>query len=113
MSADMSLPCSDHSFDVICMYSVITHQLPEDASIIFKISRREVQENGRLFFSAMIENGDFGHREWLPEAPTALSVYSTDLMERLLETAGWQILSFESRVPQGLPNQNTFLCSPK
>jgi len=94
------------------MYSVITHQLPDDAAVIFSLLRKHVRDDGRLFFSAAIEEGDFGYREQFPENPTALSVYSTDLMTQLIEAAGWRMLSFAPRVPGGLPNQETILCAP-
>jgi hypothetical protein len=94
------------------MYSVITHQLPDDAAVIFTLLRRHVKSDGRLFFSAAIEDGDFGYREGFPENPTALSVYSIDLINQLIEAAGWRMLSFAPRVPAGLPNQETILCLP-
>src|SRR5207302_6049806 len=72
------LPIGDQKFDIICMYSVITHQLPHDTAIIFKLLRRHVKEDGRLFFSAAVEEGNFGYREQFPDAPTALSVYTLD-----------------------------------
>jgi hypothetical protein len=94
------------------MYSVITHQLPDDAAVIFTLLRRQVRDNGRLFFYAAIEDGDFGYRERFPERPTELSVYSIDLITQLIEAAGWRMLSFAPRVPGGLPNQETILCAP-
>jgi hypothetical protein len=94
------------------MYSVITHQLPHDAAIIFKLLRRHVKQDGHLFFSAAVEEGDFGYREQFPDAPTALSVYSLNLISQLLHAAHWRVLSFAKRVPGGLPNQETILCAP-
>jgi SAM-dependent methyltransferase len=106
------LPVGERKFDIVCMYSVITHQLPHDTAIIFKLLRRRVKEDGHLFFSAAVEEGDFGYREQYPDAPTALSVYSLDLMTKLLDAARWRVLSFAKRVPGGLPNQETILCAP-
>lgn len=106
------LPVGERKFDVLCMYSVITHQLPHDAAIIFKLLRRHVKQDGHLFFSAAVEEGDFGYREQFPDAPTALSVYSLNLISQLLHAAHWRVLSFAKRVPGGLPNQETILCAP-
>src|SRR2546430_1510456 len=36
----LSLPIEDRLFDVICMFSVITHQIPDDARSLFTILRR-------------------------------------------------------------------------
>jgi SAM-dependent methyltransferase len=112
LSFDTVLPTAGRRFDLICMYSVITHQLRDDAAVIFTLLRRHVRDNGRLFFSAAIEDGDFGYRERFPERPTELSVYSIDLITQLIEAAGWRMLSFAPRVPGGLPNQETILCAP-
>jgi SAM-dependent methyltransferase len=112
LSGDSVLPICDRKFDIVCMYSVITHQLPDDAAAIFTLLRKQVKNDGRLFFSAAIEDGDFGYRERFPERPTELSVYSIDLITQLIEAAGWRMLSFAPRVPGGLPNQETILCAP-
>jgi len=50
MTADTLLPVGDRRFDLICMFSVITHQLPEDARALFAILRRYVRCGGHLFF---------------------------------------------------------------
>jgi len=112
LSVDTVLPIHDRKFDIVCMYSVITHQLPNDAGALFKILRRHVREDGHLFFSAAVEEGNFGYREQFPDAPTGLSVYSLDLLTQLLDAAHWRVLSFAKRVPGGLPNQETILCAP-
>lgn len=112
LSESTTLPIGDQKFDIVCMYSVITHQLPNDAAIIFKILRRHVKEHGHFFFSAAIEEGNFGYREQIPDAPTALSVYTLELLTRLLDLAHWRVLSFAKRVAGGLPNQETLLCAP-
>jgi SAM-dependent methyltransferase len=112
MSVDTVLPIGNRQFDLVSMYSVITHQLPEDAAAIFTLLRKACRSTGHLFFSAAIEDGDFGYRETMPEAPTALSVYSWDLIKRLVEEARWRITSFERRAAKGLPNQDTFVCVP-
>jgi SAM-dependent methyltransferase len=112
LERDTTRPIGDRLFDVICMFSVITHQLPEDAGAIFAILRRYVKAHGRLFFSASVEEGDFGYRENVPESPTALSIYSPDLLRELLETSGWRILSIAPRNLRGLPILHSLLCAP-
>lgn len=112
MNIDTTLPIGNHKFDLVCMWSVITHQLPDDASVIFKILRKACKKTGRLFFSAAIDDGIDEYREQIPEAPTALSWYSSKSIKQLVENAGWQITSFEPRVAEGLPNQDSFVCLP-
>jgi SAM-dependent methyltransferase len=106
------LPIGDKRFDVICMFSVITHQLPHDAQAIFAILRRYVKESGFLFFSACLAEGDFGYREHDPEKPTELSVYSKDLLSELLEREKWRVVSIEPESPRDLPILDSILCVP-
>ncbi len=112
LTPDTVLPVGDRMFDVMCMFSVITHQLPEDAQAIFRILRRHIKEKGHMFFSARLEDGDFGYREYFAEAPTHLSVYTPALLRTLLEKSGWRILSVEPRNPGGLPIADSLLCAP-
>jgi SAM-dependent methyltransferase len=109
---DTTLPVDQKMFDVICMFSVMTHQIPEDAAALFTILRRHVKDGGRLFFSATLEDGDFGYREMFPETPTANSVYALGRLTEILETNGWRILSVEGNNPRGLPIQDSLLCAP-
>jgi SAM-dependent methyltransferase len=106
------LPIGDRRFDVICMFSVITHQLPHDAQAIFAILRRHVKESGFLFFSACLAEGDFGYREHDPERPTELSVFSKDLLCELLEREKWRVVSIEPGSPRDLPILDSILCVP-
>jgi SAM-dependent methyltransferase len=112
LTVDTALPIGDRRFDVICMFSVITHQLPADAEALFKILRRYIKEDGQLFFSAALEEGDFGYAETAPEAPTACSIYSPTLLRILLQRSGWKIVSLEGKEPRGLPILDSLTCVP-
>jgi Methyltransferase domain. len=111
LTADTRLPIGDRMFDLICMFSVITHQIPEDTLSIFRIIRKYVKESGFLFFSAYLEKGDFGYREHRPEAPTALSIYSLNLLEELLGSAKWKVISVAPPLYDELV-MDSFLCAP-
>lgn len=113
MTVDTVLPIIDRHFDVICMFSVITHQLPEDAVALFNILRRYIKDYGRLFFSAALEEGDFAYAESVPETPTACSIYSPGLLRILLQRAGWEIVSLEGKGPRGLPILDSLVCVPR
>ena len=94
------------------MFSVITHQQPADAEAILTILRRYIRATGHLFFSATVEEGDFGYKEAVPAAPAAHSIYSIALLRSIVERCGWKIVSLEGKSPQGLPIQDSFLCTP-
>jgi SAM-dependent methyltransferase len=112
LGPDTRLPLGDRLFDVICMFSGITHQLPEDSQAIFSMLRRYVRPRGHLFFSVCLEEGDFEYRETDPNSPTGLSVYSQPFLMRLLTQAGWHVLSVVPRNPRGLPILASLLCAP-
>jgi SAM-dependent methyltransferase len=110
MTPEIVLPIGDRMFDVICMFSVITHQLPDDARSLFIILRRYIRDSGRLFFSATLEIGDFKYQENFPDKPTAHSVYTREFLTEILVATGWRVVSIEAKEPRGLPIQDSLLC---
>lgn len=113
MSPDRALPVGDRKFDSICMFSVITHQLPDDAAAIFAMLRRHIKDDGHMFFSASVEEGDVDYAERLPERPAGLSSYSDRLLRRLVAEAGWEIVSAVGKNPEDLPILDSFVCRPR
>jgi SAM-dependent methyltransferase len=111
LSPSTLLPVGNRTFDVLCMFSVITHQLAEDARSIFSILRRHVRMSGWLFFSVSLEEGDFGYRERTPECPAELSIYTPTLMKSLVQSAGWRIVSIKPANDQDLPILDSILCT--
>jgi SAM-dependent methyltransferase len=107
------LPIGGLKFDIICMFSVITHQTPEDSKIIFRLLRRCIRPDGHLFFSADIREMDSDYKELVPDAAAAHSAYSLALLQRLTERTGWRILSIEGKNPRGtIPIADSLLCVP-
>lgn len=112
-----TLPVDEKKFDIICMFSVITHQIPKDTIIILRSLRRHIRPAGNLFFSATIEDLDEDYREIVAASPTAHSAYSLRLLRQLTEEAGWRIISVEPKLPPGgplgrVPIQDSVLCVP-
>jgi SAM-dependent methyltransferase len=112
LTADSVLPSDPQTFDLICMFSVITHQLPQDADMLFRLLRRRVRVSGRMFFSANIQEMDVDYREIVPEKPTAYSAYSERFLRQLVERTGWRILSCEGKDHHGMPIQDSLVCAP-
>jgi SAM-dependent methyltransferase len=113
LSADSVLPLAGRSFDVICMFSVITHQQPDDARAIFTLLRRHVRPGGKLFFSCFIDDtATDTYVEGTPEHPTLHSFYADAYMRRLLAETGWRVESFAVAGPEDLPIMDSFGCVP-
>lgn len=106
------LPVGDRLFDVLCMFSVITHQSPGNAASIFAILRRYAKKDGRLFFSAYLDDSKGDHHEVFPEKPNLLAAYAPAYLTGLLETAGWRVLSIVPRDPEDYKIVDSILCEP-
>jgi SAM-dependent methyltransferase len=112
MRADTRLPIDDQRFDLICLLSVITHQLPEDAGVLFAILRRHIRPGGHMFFSAYVDDeSGVDYYEDRPDTPAGLSRFSTACLTRLLAQAGWRVLSSAPPNPDDLPILDSFLCA--
>jgi SAM-dependent methyltransferase len=112
-----ALPVDGQTFDIACMFSVITHQLPDDAERLLRLLRLCILPTGHLFFSATLESIAEGYRELVPDHPTAHSAYSADHMLAIIDRAGWRIISVEPKLPSDsngvtIPIQDSFLCVP-
>ena len=113
MTSETLLPVGDRKFDVISLFSVITHQLPEDARALFAILRRHVRPGGHMFFSAYVDDeAGVDYYEDNPERPTGLSRYSSAFLTKALVETGWRVLSWAEPNPEDLPILDSFLCAP-
>ena len=76
-------------FDAACMFSVITHQEPEEAALIFSMLRPCAK---RLYFTAFVEeDASDGYKEGDAKKPLLRSTYSDQLIRKLLADAGWTV----------------------
>jgi SAM-dependent methyltransferase len=115
LTRETRLP-SERAFDVVCMFSVITHQLPEDAEALFHVFRRYIRPRGRMFFSVRIDDMPDDYRELEPQA-AGHSAYSWRFLRQLLERSGWRVLSMAGKAPPAadgrkVPIQDSVLCAP-
>jgi hypothetical protein len=90
--------------DLASMFSVITHQNPEEAALTFRMLRRCAQ---RLYFTAFTDELIDGYTEKFPETPGLTSTYSPGMLQTILKAAGWEI---ESRHPLIKFQQPAFVC---
>lgn len=54
LSANTRLPLDEHSFDIICLYSVFTHLAPHDYVAMLQMLRRYIKPGGKLIFSLFV-----------------------------------------------------------
>jgi 2-polyprenyl-3-methyl-5-hydroxy-6-metoxy-1,4-benzoquinol methylase len=99
-------------FDVIWMYSVITHNYPPDTQYLLSILRRHIKKDGGLLFSAFLDNTIDTFEDRLKDQPLSIAYYNETFLRRLISKAGWQVESLYNKRPDAVV-QNLFLCRPK
>jgi len=110
LSSQDKLPI-DGLFDLIWLFSVFTHQNPKDSLALLRILRNYIRKNGRLFFSAFIDD-DLESYEDRSEDETGLAgYYGRRYMRLLIEEAGWKIEALHAKDPENYI-QHYFVCSP-
>ena len=93
------------TFDAACMFSVITHQAPDDAVRIFTMLRPYAR---RLYFTAFIDDGVADYAEKDPDKLRNMSTYSAAFLTRKLGEAGWSV---RASYPPSLFQQTAFVCA--
>ena len=94
-------------FDAVCMFSVITHQAPEEAAKIFSMLRPCVSAGGKLYFTAFIDQTVDSYIERDPANPGMLSTYNAEPLLEILATSGWTVSDV---FPPGKFQQTAFVC---
>jgi SAM-dependent methyltransferase len=94
--------------DAACMFSVITHQGPEEARLTFTQLRRVASPGGQLYFTAFIDEAVQHYTERIPNSPGSKSTYEPETLIRLVESAGWGI---EAIYPKIFLQQQAMVCA--
>jgi SAM-dependent methyltransferase len=108
--ARLPLP-QDRKFDVIWMYSVITHTYPEDTECLLHILRRYIRQGGGLLFSAFIDNNIGAFEDRIKDQPLLNAYYNEGFLRQLVSRTGWQVESLYDKWADAV-SQNLFLCRP-
>jgi SAM-dependent methyltransferase len=96
-------------FDAACMFSVITHQTPDDAKVIYELLHAAVRPGGQLYFTAFTDQTVERYAEREPLHPCELSTYNADFLCELANEGGWSV---EAIYPKSEPTvqQTAFVC---
>jgi SAM-dependent methyltransferase len=110
LAAYKELPV-DGAFDLIWLFSVFTHLEPNDSLLLLQLLRKQIRANGRLFFSAFIDDELDGFEDRNKDNPLMHAYYGRRYMQSLIEKAGWKMQSFHDK---DLSNyiQHYIVCSP-
>ena len=86
-----AFPLPPKAYDIACMFSVITHQNPTDASNLFRLCKHHVKDNGYLVFSAFIKSNIPAFVDAIPNKPLLEAHYSLKYLVDILYEAGWNV----------------------
>ena len=100
----------DGSFELIWLFSVFTHLNPTDSLSLLQLLRNNMRRNGRLFFSAFIDDELDGFEDRITDRPLLNAYYGRKYMQSLIEQAGWKIQAFHDKDP-GNYIQHYIVCS--
>jgi 2-polyprenyl-3-methyl-5-hydroxy-6-metoxy-1,4-benzoquinol methylase len=79
-------------YDAASMFSVITHQLPDEARHIFSALRKEVSPDGQMYFTTFLDSKVNEYAEGDPNQPQLYSTYNPAFLVSLVEREGWRVL---------------------
>ena len=79
---------------------------------MLKTLRKHIRDDGKLFFSAFIEEQLDGFDDRVKEHPLRKAYYGKDYMMSLIEEAGWRIEAFYDMDPDRYIREY-FVCSPE
>ena len=98
-------------FDLICLFSVFTHMGPADADAMLHVLRPHARKDGRLLFTAFIDDSVGTFRDKEPETPLRVAAYAEPHLRGIVEKNGWRVLkSIPRRREMFVAHQ--FLCGP-
>lgn len=98
LTPDTVLPITEHDFDIACMFSVITHQYPDDSKSIFSLLRRYIGPRGRLFFTCFLDDSINTFEDRSHKRNGGMVFYNPDFLTGLVESRGWRPVSMAPSV---------------
>jgi SAM-dependent methyltransferase len=120
------LPVRPRQFDLISLFSVFTHLVPDDFAAMLRLLRRHVKQDGTLLFSLFINDpqviedarrrvgatdGDPRFVDEVPSEPLLRARYTRDYAIELVDGTGWKIEGIHLPHPGGYI-QHYMVCHP-
>jgi len=113
LSKSAKLPLQQvKKFDVIWMFSVITHNDPKDTECLLFILSKYIKKDGFLLFSAFIDNNIDTFEDRIKEQPLLNAYYNENFLRQIISRTGWQVKSAHDKNPDKAI-MNHFVCVPK
>lgn len=110
LGPETELPLPRHDFDIVAMFSVLTHQYPDDAMHILTMLRRYVRPHGHLFFTCFLDDMVHTFEDRSPEQNGGRCHYNPAFLEELVIRSGWQPIARYAAEPPLIGD--SFVCRP-
>ena len=93
LTHESRLPLTQTDFNLVCLFSVITHQSPEDSAIIFSLLRRHVRSDGHLFFTCFLDDSISEYEDRSADQNRGRCFYNSGFLTELVQTTGWRLIA--------------------
>jgi SAM-dependent methyltransferase len=90
LSPESILSIDENDFDIVCMFSVITHQYPNDAKSIFSMLRPHIRSEGHLFFTCFLDETISAFEDRSPQHDGGRCFYNPALLTEIVKSCGWR-----------------------
>jgi SAM-dependent methyltransferase len=113
LSRNSKLPLpEERKFDLIWMYSVITHTCPLDTLRLLFLLKKYLRDDGGLLFSAFTDPNLAKFDDRIKGKPLLNAFYGEEYLEKIISLAGWRLEVRHQKKPDTVM-QNLLLCRPK
>ena len=92
LSPDSTLSIDERDFDIVCMFSVITHQYPRDAKSVFSMLRRRISADGHLFFTCFLDESIGSFEDRSPQLNGERCFYNPGYLADIVDSCGWRLV---------------------
>lgn len=105
------LPIGPLEFDILTMFSVVTHMVPEDTRDALTILRKYAAPDAVLIFSAFVGKAQAeAFVDVIPEKPLFQASFRQDVLEGIIAETGWSIEEHGAPIENLI--QDFYVCRP-
>ncbi|MEO1039211.1 MAG: class I SAM-dependent methyltransferase [Pseudomonadota bacterium] len=105
-----TMPIEKRDFDLMTMFSVITHMEPDDTRATLRRLRTHAGTDAHLIFSAFVRDQAQDFIDSDPDRPLLRAFYRREFLDQIIGQSGWSVESF-NRPVAGLI-QHHYICRP-
>ncbi|KUO56608.1 MAG: hypothetical protein APF80_02710 [Alphaproteobacteria bacterium BRH_c36] len=111
MTSESVLPVPVQEYDLLTMFSVVTHMEPHHTSAILKILRKYAAPDARLVFSCFAdENQEVPFYDEFPDKPLMHARYRKSALDEFISDAKWETVYYGEPIEKVI--RSHYVCRP-